>query len=125
MDRLGGVSLSWRSPCATPQIPPGSDRFEYSRWFRLAEGERFEPPKACTLVVFKPRPPNGVPTIGDLNGGYLSGATCGQLVQRGYQGARANRLRPRQAAPRVHGSRPMAATELSKRHWGYLTISRA
>jgi hypothetical protein len=23
----------------------------------LAEGEGFEPPKACTLVVFKPRPP--------------------------------------------------------------------
>src|SRR5438067_13572053 len=23
----------------------------------VAEGEGFEPPKACTLVVFKPRPP--------------------------------------------------------------------
>ena len=55
--RLPGASLSAPGKCRNRPIQPVfvfSLSRETVRKSALAEGEGFEPPKACTLVVFKP-----------------------------------------------------------------------
>ncbi len=111
VDKDVGV-LAWTNGHAPPKPTVQGDHVGSNQrpwcWRVRIEARQLKP----HLVI-------SVPALWDINHGQVIGATYGRLAQHGYQDAQANRQLQRRAEPPSPDSKPMAATELLRRHWDY------